>query len=148
MVAIAGVLVSLLAVYLNLQIGREKPSTAEKLFVNVPFGVYLGWISVANIANAAVFLYDLGWNGGSLGPTPWTILMIAIALVLGAAMIRLRREVPYPLVLAWAFAGIAVKQSEVMPVMVAAAAAAVLLLAFLIFDRLLVRRKFDVYSHS
>ncbi len=49
---------------------------------------------------------------------------------------RWRRGVTYPLVLVWAFAGIAVKQSETTPVMVTGIAAAVLLLVILVGARL------------
>jgi tryptophan-rich sensory protein len=134
-VAMLGLLVSLLAIYLRLEIGRSPASRAERLLVDLPFSVYLGWISVATIANAAVTLYDLGWNGGGLGPLPWTVLVILVAAGLGAAMIFLRREVAYPLVLAWAFVGIAVRQSGAPVVVVTAALGAAAMLGLLLARR-------------
>lgn len=135
MVAMLGLLVSLLVIYLRLEIGRSPASRAERLLVDLPFSVYLGWISVATIANAAVTLYDLGWNGGALGPLPWTVLVILVAAGLGAAMIFLRREVAYPLVLVWAFVGIAVRQSGTPAVAITAALAAAAMLGLLLARR-------------
>jgi hypothetical protein len=81
------------------------------LLVRVPFSIYLGWISVATIANAAVMLITLNWNGLGLPPPTWTAIVIAVAALLGALMSWLRHDWVYGLVLVWAFAGIAVKQA-------------------------------------
>jgi hypothetical protein len=35
----------------------------------------------------------------------WTVIMLAIATLLGVSMIFLRKEVAYPLVSVWAFVG-------------------------------------------
>ena len=59
---------SLIAIYLRLGTGRTPVSRAETWMVRVPFSVYLGWITVATVANATQLLYFLGWNGGALGP--------------------------------------------------------------------------------
>ncbi|MFO7844077.1 MAG: tryptophan-rich sensory protein, partial [Bacteroidales bacterium] len=41
----------------------EQLTLQDKLFVHAPFSVYFGWITVAAIANATVFLVSIGWNG-------------------------------------------------------------------------------------
>ena len=71
----------------------------------------LATISVATIANAAVMLITLNWNGLGLPPPTWTAIVIAVAALLGALMSWLRHDWVYGLVLVWAFAGIAVKQA-------------------------------------
>jgi translocator protein len=58
-----GILVSLILVYLHLEIGRNRVPLGESLLARLPFSIYLGWISVATIANVSVLLYDLGWDG-------------------------------------------------------------------------------------
>ena len=58
---------SLIAIYLRLGTGLTQVSRAETWMVRVPFSVYLGWITVATVANATQLLYFLGWNGGALG---------------------------------------------------------------------------------
>jgi benzodiazapine receptor len=131
LVAMLGVLSSLLVLYVRLGIGRGQFSLAEKILVNLPFSVYLGWISVATVANFSITLYNLGWNGGGIAPAVWTVALLAVAAILGAAMIWLRRDAAYALVLVWAFAGITIKQSETQTVAVAAAAAAAVILVLL-----------------
>ena len=102
---------SLIAIYLRLGTGRTSVSRAETWMVRVPFSVYLGWITVATVANATQLLYFLGWNGGALGPEVWTVIMLAVAVVLAWLMAITRRDVAYLLVLVWAFIGIATKHA-------------------------------------
>lgn len=102
-----GILGSLLLVYLKLEIGLAKPKTwQERLFIDLPFSIYLGWISVATIANTSVVLIKSNWNNFGIDPAIWTAIMIAIAGVLGILMIYRRKEIAYPLVLIWAIIGI------------------------------------------
>ncbi len=56
-------LLSLITIFLRLDIGKTKVTKAENWLVNVPFSIYLGWITVAAIANATQLLYFLNWNG-------------------------------------------------------------------------------------
>lgn len=125
LVAMLGLLVSLIAIYLRLDIGRRPVSASEKRSVHLPFSVYLGWISVATIANVSAVLYTLGWDGGPLSPQAWTIIMVSVAAVLGIVMIKLRNEVAFPLVIVWALIGIAVARSSIWSIAVTAAVAAV-----------------------
>ena len=112
LVAMAGLLVSLLAIYIKLRIGLEKRSLAERLLVELPFSIYLGWITVATVANVSQVLYaNLGWRGSPLSEPIWAVVMLVVAALLGGLMIFLRKEVAYPLVLVWAFVGIWGKQA-------------------------------------
>ena len=141
MALMIGLLISLLAIYHRLNIGRENPGQIIQTFVHFPFSIYLGWISVATIANASVLLYTLDWNGWGLTPEVWTILVLAVGTVLGILMIRLRNEIAYPLVLVWAFAGILFKPQSMPPVSTAAGAAALGLLLFLMITLLRARQQ-------
>ena len=135
LVLMLGLLVSLIAVYLRLDVGRRPVSGAEKALVHLPFSIYLGWISVATIANVSITLYTLGWGGWGIAPQVWTVVVLIVGAALGVAMILLRREVAFPLVIVWAFAGIVVRRMDVLPVAIAAGAAAFLLLVVLVVDR-------------
>jgi len=55
-----GLMLSLILIYTRLGIGVEKASRNELLFVDLPFSVYLGWITVATIADVAAALVSLG----------------------------------------------------------------------------------------
>jgi len=107
-----GLLVSLLAIYLRVGIGTRAVSVAERRWTHLPFSTYLGWISVATVANVSVVLYEAGWNGGPLSPAAWTAIMVLIAAVLGVAMAIIRHDVAYPLVIIWSVTGIAVARGD------------------------------------
>lgn len=107
-VLMVGLLATLIAIYLRLNIGRPNPSllNAEKLLVQAPFSLYLGWITVATIANIATFLVSINWDGfGLAGPT-WSAVMISVAVVVAGILLVQRRNLAYSGVLVWAFFGI------------------------------------------
>jgi benzodiazapine receptor len=104
-------LATLIAIYLRLDIGKAKVSWKEKLLVHLPFSVYLGWITIATIANVASALVSLKWNGFGLSPEIWAITALIVALIITLAVIITRRDIAYSLVIVWAIAGIASKQS-------------------------------------
>jgi hypothetical protein len=104
-------LASLIAIYLRLNIGRSTVSLKEKLCVHVPFSVYLGWVTIATIANIAVTLVSVGWDGFGLSLQTWAILVLAVALILDLVVVATRRDIAYSLVFIWALAGIAVNQT-------------------------------------
>ena len=97
---------SLLGIYLRLDIGKAAVLPAERWLVHLPFSVYLGWISVATIANAAILLTHFGWDGEPGGAQFWTLVTLAAALGLGLAAIFKRRDFAYSLVIVWALYGI------------------------------------------
>ncbi len=105
-------LATLIAIYRRLDIGRADVALREKVFVHLPFSVYLGWITVAAITNVAVALTAVGWDGGGIDPMTWAILVIVVALIVTLAVIATRKDAAYSLVLVWALVGIMSKQSE------------------------------------
>ena len=104
-------LATLIAIYLRLNIGKSVVPLREKLAVHVPFSVYLGWITIASIANVAVTLVSIGWDGFGISQETWTALIIVIALLITLLVIATRKDIAYGLVIIWALLGIAVKQS-------------------------------------
>lgn len=105
-------LLCLLAVYLRLRIGRSAASTAEKLMVHLPFSVYLGWITIATIANATALLVHSGWDRLGLSEPFWAAAMIAAGVLIGLAVLFSRRDIFYCLVLVWALLGIVLKRQS------------------------------------
>ena len=104
-------LATLSAIYLRLGIGKSNVPLTQKLCVHLPFSVYLGWITVASIANVAAALVSVGWNGFGLSAETWAIIAMSIALIVTLIVIVARRDLAYSLVIVWALAGIAVKQN-------------------------------------
>ncbi len=136
MVAMVALLLSLIAIYVKLEIGHTAVSTAEKWLVRIPFSIYLGWVSVATIANTTSVLDSLGWSGGPLSPELWTIIMLLTGVLLAGLLAFTRRDLAYGLVLVWAFVGIAIKHSDTTSVSTAAwiaSALVVILLAVSLF---------------
>ena len=76
MMAMVILLLSLIAIYLRLGIGRAQISKVERWLVDVPFSIYLGWVTVATIANATSVLDYVKWNGWGLAPTTWAVVML------------------------------------------------------------------------
>ncbi|MBN2119286.1 MAG: hypothetical protein JW730_22130 [Anaerolineales bacterium] len=136
MLALLGLLI---ASYLRLNVNRSSVTRAEYWSVDVVFSVYLGWITVATVANITSWLYFVGWDGFGIAAQTWAVIMLAVASLLGLAMALTRRDVGYLAVLVWAFAGIAVKQTSAPMVVVSAWSAAALMLGLALFS--LVRRR-------
>jgi hypothetical protein len=126
-VAMAALLVSLAVIYVRLEIGRSRVDRVEKYMVRVPFSIYLGWVSVATIANATSLLDYLGWGGWGLDPQVWAAIMIGVTTLLGIIMAVDRYDGAFILVLSWALVGIAVEQSGASLVVVSAWVAVVVL---------------------
>lgn len=132
-------LVCLIAIYLRLDINRKQVSNGMRWLVHLPFSIYLGWITVATIANVTVLLYDWDWTGLGVSAETWTVIMLTIATVVGGLMSFTRGDIAYSLVLIWAFSGIAIKHSDTSSVATAAwiatAATAVLMLVGAYYHR-------------
>lgn len=103
-------LATLIAIYLRLNIGKSAVPLREKLAVHLPFSVYLGWITIASIANVAVTLVSVGWDGFGISQETWAILIVIVALLITLLVVATRKDVAYGLVIVWALLGIAVKQ--------------------------------------
>ncbi|MCX7027459.1 MAG: tryptophan-rich sensory protein [Spirochaetes bacterium] len=115
----------------------EKAGGARRFFLTVPLRVYLGWISVATIANAAALLVKLGWGGFGLDPRFWTVLVIAAGLAVALGFSLWKREIAAPIVVVWAYLGIVLKRTAVdgdysKPVWIAAAVAVFVILVSLL----------------
>lgn len=110
----------LIASYLRLNVNGSSVSRTEHWSVDIPFSVYLGWITVATVANVTDWLYLVGWNGFGIPATTWAIIMIVVASLLGLAMAITRKDAAYLFVLVWSFVGIAVKQIAAPDVVISA----------------------------
>lgn len=127
-------LATLILIYLRLDIGKRPFTLSETLLVNLPFSLYLGWISVATIANITTVLYNVDWNGWGISPVTWTVIMLVIGGILAGIIQFTRRDLVYNLVFVWAFVGIAVKHSSTQAVMITSYLIAGLILLYAIIN--------------
>jgi hypothetical protein len=125
-------LATLIAIYVRLGIGKTKVGLDDRLAVHLPFSVYLGWITVATIANVSAALVSLNWDGAGISAETWAILVVAVALVITALMLFTRKDIAYSLVIIWALVGIAVKQSGNQTIVMVAEVSAVIVAIMLI----------------
>ena len=104
-------LLSLIMIYQRLGIGRSRACGVELWLSHIPFSIYLGWITVATVANVTTALYAQNWGGWGVAPTAWAVIMLAVASLITVAIINSRRDLAYTLVILWAFIGIAVQHA-------------------------------------
>ena len=126
------ILATLIAIYLRLNIGRRDASLTwqDKLFYQVPFSLYLGWITVATIANIASVVNYLGWNGFGIAEPVWAMIMIGTAVIVAGILLINRRNAAYAGVLVWALFGIHASATEAgEPTLAAVAVGSALIIA-------------------
>jgi len=116
LVAMLVLLISLLATYLRLNIGKVNAEVSWKVRVatQVPFSLYLGWITVATVANvAAVLVNDAKVPAFDAAAITWTVLILSVVALITVLMLWFRKDVIFALVVVWAVAGILYKQLTV-----------------------------------
>jgi hypothetical protein len=102
----------LIAIYLRLNIGKSQATKAQKYLVHLPFSVYLGWITIATIANVTALLVYIGWNQSTwgLGEQFWAVAVIIVGIAIALSVLFTRKDIYYCLVVDWALLGILLKR--------------------------------------
>ena len=136
----ATLLICLVIAYLRLAPARQVPgvvSRGEWWTTHLTFSIYTAWATVATVANVAVYLVSIGWDGGFLSPAVWTAILLLIATGIGLLFLSRWRDIAYVAVLIWAFVGIAVNHSDATLVAWTAAglAAVLVVLAIIAFAK-------------
>jgi hypothetical protein len=106
----------LVAIYLRLNVGKAEATKAERYFVHLPFSVYLGWITIATIANVTALLVDINWNTWGLGEQFWAVAVIVVGIAIALSVSFTRKDIYYCLVVDWALLGILLKRLSVTPI--------------------------------
>ena len=98
-----GLLITLILINLTIK-------NAPSVFMKLSFGIYLGWICIAMIANMTALLVSVEWNGAGISDEIWTILLIASGtLIVTLSLLKLNN--PFiGLAAIWAFSGIIIKR--------------------------------------
>lgn len=96
------IIIGMLCIGAGMFVTAKKGVASENLsgVLTVPFSLFFGWITVANIANLSIWLKASGLNGNLSSET--TLTQIVIAVLLGVIIGYLFKDVIYPLVIAWA----------------------------------------------
>ncbi|MBE9227160.1 tryptophan-rich sensory protein [Phormidium sp. LEGE 05292] len=140
-VAMLIILLPLIRIYLLLRSGRLQVSRERKWFAQIPFSIYLAWISVATIVNIASALYISGWDGWSINDTGWTAIMVIIGTIIAAIVAIQKGDIAFTLVFVWAYLAIALRHLTNPVIWIIALASAIALLSLLIFDKITTSRE-------
>lgn len=98
-------LFSLMKIY-NI-ISEQRPlALADNIFIHLFFSTYLGWISVATIANVTTLIVSTGWTANASVQASWASAMVIVAMILGIIMIFKKQDIAFGLVIVWAIFGI------------------------------------------
>lgn len=123
-----GLLITLVLLY------RTFPDSDNSIKSRLPISVYLGWISVATIANISYVLTYYEWNGWGLSDPLWAVIMMTIGTALALHIRYHHFDIAYVFVFIWAFIGIAVRNGlEELLVSTAALFLSAVMLAGIIF---------------
>ena len=76
------------------------------------FGVYLGWICIATIANITTFLVSINFNKLGLTDTFWTGTVIGIGSITAALLVVRFKNIYIGLAVIWALCGIVLRQNQ------------------------------------
>ena len=91
---------------------NQKYSLKDNLLVYIPFSIYLGWITIATIANITVFLVSIQWDGFGISENIWTITVLLAGVIVGIIRMLQYRNIYYGLVLVWGYTGIWIKHTS------------------------------------
>jgi hypothetical protein len=100
----------LIAIYMRLGVGKKGPAKKEQYLVHLPFSVYLGWITIATIANVTALLVDVNWNRFGLSEQFWAVVVIVVGIAITLGVLFRRQDIYYCLVVDWALLGILLKR--------------------------------------
>lgn len=149
-VAVILALLGVLAVVLVRLVASPPSGAGEAAVLDGTIGLYLGWVSVASLANIAAWLAHAGVGELVIGPTAWSVVVLALGAGLAVAYAVFARRRPVVALatgtaMAWGFAWIAVGRTQeplVEPVVsVVAAFAAGLAIGAPLVATLLARRR-------
>lgn len=84
---------------------------ASFAFVRAPFALYMGWISIATIANTLILLWAAGLREPLADPTFTFAVLTAATAICVAVAVRWAEPV-YAIPFVWAFIGIGMKQAD------------------------------------
>ncbi|CQR45991.1 hypothetical protein BN1058_00234 [Paraliobacillus sp. PM-2] len=135
-VVMIGLLLTLIALYQKVKVRKQNA------FDLLPFSIYLGWISVATIANISYYLVYIDWEGFGLSDQIWTMIMLVVAALLAIWFRWTQRDIFYPLVFIWAIIGIGIKNQEAFPIVSYFSYG----IAVIIFISLFIRKKERIFS--
>lgn len=107
-------LINLIVLYNRLNVSKIKEK--GEFLTRLAFSIYLGWITIATVANVTAFLVAIDWGGFGLPDVFWMIAVTIVATAIVISFMLKNRDWVYSLVAIWAYFGIIVKRLSTEPV--------------------------------
>jgi tryptophan-rich sensory protein len=117
-----GLLVSLAKINQSLAMSTDT-------MARLTFGIYLGWICIATIANVTTLLVSNGWHGALFSESLWTMLLILVGTGVVIWLMRTLGNFFLALAVCWAFLGIILKRGDDYPAIAITAGVGLVLVA-------------------
>jgi benzodiazapine receptor len=105
-------LLTSLAAYFRLGINKRERCLREHLFVTVAWSMLAGWVTVATIVNTTTGFVALGFDPSPIGETGWSILILAMVLVIYLAVLTTRNDYVFAGVGLWAAFGVFIERMD------------------------------------
>lgn len=121
-------LFSLMRIVISTRMELDEVPLKKIAFVWWPFSLYVGWITVALLANIAAYLAKMQWDGFGISGISWTILLICIAGIVNVFLTWGRNMREAAIAAAWGLIGVAVANSPSFPSIVYTAISVAILL--------------------
>ena len=87
---------------------------SSKITIQLPFTVYFGWISIATIANVTAVLVGYEWRGFGISEELWTMIILAIGILVALSQVYYFKQIAYVLVILWGYFGIYGKHTSLL----------------------------------
>ena len=100
------ILLLILIVLYQEVLDRSRKTVWEYIATVMPISLYLSWIVVATVANAAVTLTALQWNGFGIAGHYWASIMICAAAIINIFILIRKKDIFFNIVFLWAALGI------------------------------------------
>jgi hypothetical protein len=108
-VCIFAILIALLGAFVGLIAYRAPRDRAERWLVVLPISVFLGWATVACVANTSTTLQTAGFSNVLLPDQAWAVLMLVVASGIAAFVTAVSRgNIFYALTIIWALIGVVI----------------------------------------
>jgi hypothetical protein len=106
-------LITLLMIFIRLNLFDIDKSFYNKLFTQFPLSIYFAWLCVANVANISLYLVSIGWDGFGISESVWAQALIIVVLLISIFIVLFKRNIFFGLVAIWSFYGIQLKRTQI-----------------------------------
>ncbi len=87
-------------------------SLGYRIGIMLPISVYLGWITIATVANVTAVLVAAGWGRFGLSEEFWTVAVLVVAIIINMLVVIVKGDIWFAFVGIWALYGIYAKRAQ------------------------------------